>query len=93
MEVLKPSQVLRRIKAGTLINNQPGKPMCEQKHPTECTTRTPSFWENGAYIHCEQCGGWVLARPVFEKFEIDLSGERKKYPTRHPSLNVEEQQA
>lgn len=80
METLKPSQVLRRIKAGTLSDRQPGKPLCWYGHHTECTTESPSFWENGTYIRCGDCGGYVLARPLFKEFIIDLSGERKKYP-------------
>ena len=80
MEVLKPSAVLRRVKAGTIAEPQRGKTLGYAGHDTGCVTDYPTFWENGTYISCGVCGKWVLARPKFADFEIDVSGERKVYP-------------
>lgn len=77
--VLKPSTVLRRVKAGTLSDTQPGLVFCYAGHSTGGQTQSPSFWENGSYVGCNTCKAWVLARPKFADFEIDVSGERKKY--------------
>ena len=87
--ILKPSTVLRRVKAKTLPHNvKGGYHQCEKCHkPTGGETESPEFHENGMYVHCPHCKATLLYRPIFpacegypEGFEIDLTGERKKYP-------------
>jgi hypothetical protein len=82
--IYKPSQVLRAVRAKKLADPQPRlamKIVCEAKrHGTIGETESPTFWENGSYHYCEQCRKWVLSRIVGPGFEIDLTGERKKYP-------------
>ena len=81
--VYKPSQVLRLVKAGKIAEDQGVESSiycraCGKKD--KATTRSPSFWENGSYMWCDRCKASTLARPVFPTFEIDLTGERKRYP-------------
>jgi hypothetical protein len=82
--IYRPSQVLRLVRAGKLVDPQPkgeGRILCEAKrHPIHGDTESPSFWENGMYTWCKKCDRLALARVVFKDFEIDLRGERKKYP-------------
>lgn len=81
--VYKPSQVLRMVKTGALQDPQPksGRIVCEaERHVNSDVTQSPSFWENGMYIYCDGCNRHTLARPQFDTFEIDLTGERKTYP-------------
>ena len=82
--VYKPSRVLRLIKAGKVADPQPrgeGRIVCEaHRHPIIGDTESPSFWENGSYVWCEKCGRQALARVLFKGFEIDMTGERKRYP-------------
>jgi hypothetical protein len=84
LPVFKPSQILRKIRSGEIADPQPkgeGLIMCERKrHALTGDTESPAFWENGTYIGCEFCKAWVLARVRFKTFEIDMRGERKKYP-------------
>ena len=83
LAALKPSVVLRRIKSGQIKEPQRGRLFCaEHRHPISGDTESPSFWENGSYIFCGTCGHKALARPEFDGFYIDLTGERKKYPFR-----------
>lgn len=83
-KVLHPSQVIRMTKAGKLADPQPRgamRIMCEEhRHLTHYDTESPTFWENGSYMFCPTCKAWKLARIVGPDFEIDLTGERKKYP-------------
>lgn len=80
----KPSAVLRLIRAGKIDALQPrgtGRVLCEGKrHALGGETESPAYWENGTYVWCPQCKALTLARPQFATFEIDLTGERKRYP-------------
>jgi hypothetical protein len=79
--VFKPSQVLRLVRKGMISDSQPGTVHCEEKrHLLECVTESPTFWENGTYGYCPQCGKYALMRAEFATFEIDMTGERKVYP-------------
>ena len=93
--ILKPSVVLRRVKAraayqdvpnvndlGVLNDVQEGRIACAKcrKVRPKVTTCALSFWENGMYVFCGRCRQATLALPIFEDLVIDLSGERKKYP-------------
>jgi hypothetical protein len=84
VNVYKPSTILRKVRAGEIADPQPrglGKIMCEEhRHPISGDTESPTFWENGSYVYCAQCGETKLARVQFGDFEIDLTGERTKYP-------------
>lgn len=81
--ILKPSQVLRLVRSKRLGDPQPRGHMrivCQAKgHSVVGETESPTFWENGTYVYCEKCKKRVLARIVAPDFEIDLTGERKKY--------------
>lgn len=83
-EILKPSQVLRRVKSGVIADPQPkgvGRVFCEEfRHPLRGDTESPTYWENGDAVWCDTCQAWKLARVTFPGFEIDLRGERKQYP-------------
>jgi hypothetical protein len=83
--IYKPSQILRHVKSGKIADPQPrgeGKIMCEEFRHVEqiAQTESPTFWENGTYTHCKVCNALKLARVEFADFEIDMTGERKKYP-------------
>jgi hypothetical protein len=82
--IYKPSQVLRLTGAGKLRDDwKPGelKIVCEAKrHPIGGNTEMAT-WENGSYCICSLCGDrWALVRIIGPDFEVDLRGERKKYP-------------
>lgn len=82
--VYKPSQILRLVRAGKIADPQPrrtGVIYCErERHVIRGDTESPTYWENGFYVYCEQCQAQVLARVEFKEFAIDLTGERKRYP-------------
>lgn len=80
LQTLKPSAVLRGIKAGTIAAHQRGRVKCIKGHAIAVHTESPAFWENGSYLHCPTCGRATLAAPEFDGFRIDTSGERKRYP-------------
>jgi len=89
--ILKPSRVMRLVKRGTLPSRIPGgRVLCQKCRRDLGDTESPGGWANGSYCGCDHCGGWTLARPVYpafeghRAFEIDLSGERKRYPVRQP---------
>lgn len=82
--VYKPSQVMRMVDKGEIADPQPrkqGRIMCEKaRHKIRADTESPIFWENGSYLWCSKCKGMMLARVEFKTFEIDMTGERKRYP-------------
>lgn len=88
-KVLQPSYVLRLIKVGKLPRDLAGYVHCAKcGFDTGGRTASPDFWENGSYVYCHRCRRYMLARPVFVcelpdfpcGFELDLAGERKRYP-------------
>jgi len=89
LPVLKPGQVMRLVNRKILAGNiDCGKIKCEKcRNTVPGNTESPTFWENGSYVHCPNCDAYCLARPVYPAtqgylhgFEIDLTGERKAYP-------------
>lgn len=84
METLKPSQVLRR----KIHSISGGKVHCRKCGTfTGGYTESPMFWENGSYIFCTVCNTQTLVLPIYPPspafpggLEIDVSGERKRYP-------------
>lgn len=82
--IYKPSQVLRLVKAGELVDPQPRGAMrivCDPRgHRVPGETESPMFWENGMYAYCPTCKRWALARIIGRDFEIELRGERRRYP-------------
>lgn len=87
--VFKPSQVMRLVKAKKMPHSIKGGTQlcCQCSKPHKADTESPTFHENGTYIYCKHCKANVLYIPIFPPcegyplgFEIDLTGERKKYP-------------
>lgn len=87
--VFKSSTVMKRCKANKMPHNiKGGRYQCLHCHFVDlvCETESPMFHENGMYIYCPQCKQTTIHRVIFPKtegypegFEIDLTGERKKY--------------
>jgi len=89
MQTLKPSKVMRLVKAKKMPHNlKGGRIRCAKCGGlNKGQTESPMFWENGMYVYCTNCREETLAKPEFpacegfpEGFAIDLGGERKKYP-------------
>lgn len=88
--VLKPSQVLRLTNAGKLPEQiKGGRYQCLHCNYVDLVagTESPAFHENGMYHGCKGCRRNTVHRAIFppcagypEGFEIDMTGERKKYP-------------
>lgn len=88
--VFKPSRIMRLVKAGKMPGNiKYGHFQCLACHYFDmvASTESPEFHENGMYTYCVQCRELSMHRIVFppcvgypDGFEIDLTGERKKYP-------------
>lgn len=93
--VLKPSQIMRRTKAGKMPHSiKGGRPLCLvcKRPDPKCGTESPMFWENGMYCHCPYCAADTLHGAVYppcegypDGLQVDTAGERKKYP---PVLNA-----
>ena len=89
LRVLRPSQVMRLVKAGKIREHYPNSVILCQKcgrRMGEGYTNRPTFWENGMYSWCTHCNERTLCRPRFEAggFDIYLGGERKVYPLTLP---------
>lgn len=84
LTVYRPGHILRLIRAGKIADPQPrgeGRIFCERaRHRISGDTESPAFWENGTYVFCPRCNRWALARVKFAAFEIDMRGERTRYP-------------
>lgn len=88
-KIIKPGQIMRLVNKGKLAEHIAGGTYRCQKCNCriEGDTESPTFHQNGSYVHCNACDAQVLyfadfpATPLFvDGFSIDVSGERKKYP-------------
>jgi len=65
--IIKPGQIMRLVNKGKLANRIAGGIYRCQKCNCRIDTESPTFHQNGSYVHCDACDAQVLYyRVIFQ---------------------------